>query len=192
MSSTSFTGESGRNQYLQLFATQLQNQDPLDPTKQEDFLLQLAQFSMVEGVENTNTKLDQLIALQQASAPTESATIITNGDTAWLGKEVEYLDKDNRLQTGIVSKVERSGGQVLVKIGADLIPVADVNGVSAAAGNAAPMYAELSTATALLGKEVQTAKGYTGVVTSIQQKNGNVTVLAGNRHLALAEIQTVM
>ena len=104
MASASFTAESGRNQFLQLFATQLQNQDPLEPTKQEDFLLQLAQFSMVEGVENTNTKLDKIIELQSAEAEQIEQTL-TIGDTAWLGKQVAFLDAERRTQTGLVTGV---------------------------------------------------------------------------------------
>ena len=34
-----------RNAFLRLFTTQLQNQNPLDPMKNEAFVAQLAQFS---------------------------------------------------------------------------------------------------------------------------------------------------
>ena len=51
------TAASARDEFLNLLVTQLRNQDPLDPVKQEDFLSQLAQFSTLEGVENLNTNL---------------------------------------------------------------------------------------------------------------------------------------
>ena len=42
------TAELDRNAFLKLFTTQLQNQDPLDPVKNEAFIAQLAQFSTLE------------------------------------------------------------------------------------------------------------------------------------------------
>ena len=43
------TEELDRNAFLKLFTTQLQNQDPLDPVKNEAFIAQLAQFSTLEA-----------------------------------------------------------------------------------------------------------------------------------------------
>ena len=36
--------ELGKTQFLELMIAQLENQDPLDPAKNEDFIAQLAQF----------------------------------------------------------------------------------------------------------------------------------------------------
>jgi flagellar basal-body rod modification protein FlgD len=41
-------GATGRNEFLQLLATQLQFQDPLNPLQNSDFVAQLAQFSSLE------------------------------------------------------------------------------------------------------------------------------------------------
>lgn len=46
-----------RNAFLQLLTTQLQNQNPLDPMKNEEFVAQLAQFSQLEGITNMSTEL---------------------------------------------------------------------------------------------------------------------------------------
>jgi flagellar basal-body rod modification protein FlgD len=48
--------ELGKDEFLQLLITQLQNQDPLDPVKNEDYIAQLATFS----------SLEQLIAIKDA------------------------------------------------------------------------------------------------------------------------------
>ena len=42
----------GRNEFLQLLVTKLQNQDPLSPMDDEDFIAQLAQFSSLEQMNN--------------------------------------------------------------------------------------------------------------------------------------------
>ena len=40
----------GQSQFLTLFTTQLKNQNPLDPVKNEAFVAQLAQFSQLEEI----------------------------------------------------------------------------------------------------------------------------------------------
>lgn len=52
--------ELDRNAFLQLLTTQLQNQNPLDPMKNEAFVAQLAQFSQLEGITNMSTSLDEV------------------------------------------------------------------------------------------------------------------------------------
>lgn len=46
--------------FLKLFTTQLQNQNPLDPTKNEAFVAQLAQFSQLEATTNMASQLATL------------------------------------------------------------------------------------------------------------------------------------
>lgn len=47
--------------FLQLLVTQLQNQDPLNPTDNAEFIAQLASFSAVEQQTQTNAKLDLML-----------------------------------------------------------------------------------------------------------------------------------
>jgi len=48
--------ELDRSAFLKLLTTQLQNQNPLDPMKNEAFVAQLAQFSQLEGITNSNSR----------------------------------------------------------------------------------------------------------------------------------------
>jgi len=48
------------NEFLQLLTAQLQNQDPTSPTDPTQFVSQLAQFSTVEQLVQSNTKLDTI------------------------------------------------------------------------------------------------------------------------------------
>lgn len=54
----------GKDQFLKLLVAQLQNQDPLNPLKSEEFVGQLATFS----------SLEQLIAIKESVQKLESAT----------------------------------------------------------------------------------------------------------------------
>jgi flagellar basal-body rod modification protein FlgD len=59
------TGASQQD-FLKLFTTQLQNQNPLDPTKNEAFVAQLAQFSQLEATTNMATQLTSFVSSMSA------------------------------------------------------------------------------------------------------------------------------
>ena len=50
----------GRDAFLQLFTTQLQNQNPLDPMENEAFVSQLAQFSSLEAMKGMQSSLEDV------------------------------------------------------------------------------------------------------------------------------------
>ena len=45
----------GQADFLELMVAQLQNQDPSEPMDNNQFLSQMAQFSMVNGIDSLNT-----------------------------------------------------------------------------------------------------------------------------------------
>ncbi len=53
--------------FLLMLVTQLQHQDPLSPTDATEFTNQLVQFSQLEQQISQTSKVDDLIALQQAA-----------------------------------------------------------------------------------------------------------------------------
>ncbi|MFZ8912947.1 MAG: flagellar hook assembly protein FlgD, partial [Burkholderiaceae bacterium] len=52
--------EMGQKEFLLLFTTQLQNQNPLDPMENEAFVAQLAQFSQLEATVTMGDKMTEL------------------------------------------------------------------------------------------------------------------------------------
>ncbi len=67
----------GRGDFLKLMTTQMEMQDPFDPMDTSQMLAQMAQFSQLAGVSEMGdtlksiaSKLDALVAHQQATAPT--------------------------------------------------------------------------------------------------------------------------
>ncbi len=65
----------GQADFLRLLTTQLTMQDPLAPTDNKEMLAQMAQFSALSAttesgatLEEISTKLDRLIAAQEAAA----------------------------------------------------------------------------------------------------------------------------
>jgi flagellar basal-body rod modification protein FlgD len=64
--------------FLALMTAQLKNQDPTKPVDNSEYVAQLAQFSTVSGIAESNTslaaiaaKLDQLIAATTAATPAQ-------------------------------------------------------------------------------------------------------------------------
>ena len=92
---TAKTGSSGMGQkdFLTLFTTQLKNQDPLDPVKNEAFVAQLAQFSQLEATTGMAGSLDNFVSSQAGQQITASANLI--------GKKVSVPDGPAQLTAGI-------------------------------------------------------------------------------------------
>ena len=70
------TSGMGQQDFLKLFTTQLQNQNPLDPTKNEAFVAQLAQFSQLEATTNMATQLTSFVSSQSGDRMLTGAALI--------------------------------------------------------------------------------------------------------------------
>lgn len=68
--------ELGKNEFLELMIAQMNNQDPLDPAKNEDFIAQLAQFSTVEGIENMNKSMAGMASALQSSLSVQASSLV--------------------------------------------------------------------------------------------------------------------
>lgn len=53
------TSSLGKDEFLNLLVTQLQYQDPLNPSSDTEFIAQMAQFSSLEQMQNLNTNFAQ-------------------------------------------------------------------------------------------------------------------------------------
>jgi len=76
--SSSATGSTalGKDQFLQLLVTQLQHQNPLEPTTNEDFIAQLATFASLEQLQGINTGTQTGLLMQQSVTNALSAGLI--------------------------------------------------------------------------------------------------------------------
>lgn len=88
---TKGSDELGQKAFLQLMITQLENQDPLSPQENGEFIAQLAQFSSVESLDRLNNNFDGFAqnfvanqALQASSLVGRSVSVDT--DTSYLGQ----------------------------------------------------------------------------------------------------------
>ena len=65
-----------RLDFLRLLIVQMQNQDPLEPLKNEEFVAQLAQFSSLEQLINMNESLSALNLLQSSINNSQALNLI--------------------------------------------------------------------------------------------------------------------
>lgn len=78
----------GKDAFLKLLITQLQNQDPLNPADSTEFTAQLAQFSSLEQLSNVNENLNTL-KLYQASINNAQAVSFIGKDIVSKGKALQ-------------------------------------------------------------------------------------------------------
>lgn len=77
--------QMGKTEFLTLFTTQLQNQNPLDPVQNEAFVAQLAQFSQLEASTNMSKSLESVASSMKSERFMNGANLIGKQVTAPLG-----------------------------------------------------------------------------------------------------------
>lgn len=87
---------NSREDFLNMLVVQLKNQDPLNPLEGQEFSVQLAQFSQVEGLLNINE------TLQQNSDSNDQVSMLLNNimTTTLLGKDVQTETDQFRHEQG--------------------------------------------------------------------------------------------
>ena len=108
----------GQSEFLTLFTTQLKNQDPTDPVKNEAFVAQLAQFSQLEATTSMKTSMNSLVSSMSNDRMLGAASL--------MGKQVAVPDGPVEVTATTVAQ-----GTINVPTGADGIQlqVFDSNGI---------------------------------------------------------------
>ena len=102
----------GQDAFLKLLITQIQMQDPLEPLSATEYVAQLAQFSTVEQLQNTNIRLGVLCQAQ-----------VTSQALLLVGRNVATLDD---AVSGLVEAVVFSDSQPKLLIGGQEVDPSDV------------------------------------------------------------------
>ncbi len=115
-------GSMGKTDFLNLLATQLKYQDPMNPVDNTEFISQLAQFTALETSENTRDEIAGLARLESNSF-----------GTVLLGRSVSGIDtRDSNCYlpfSGAVTAVDVSGNQVKVTVNHQEYLLSDVQAI---------------------------------------------------------------
>ena len=109
-------GNLGKDEFLKLLVAQMRNQDPMNPSKPEEFASQLAQFSSLEQLVQVNDTLGAQTESNSAmaSALNNSAAVSVLGKTVLaLGDSVEVTGAGSE---SITVGVDGSGGEATLTI----------------------------------------------------------------------------
>ena len=68
--------ELGRDEFLELMVAQLNNQNPLEPQTNAEFIAQLAQFSTVEGIQNMGRGFEDLAQSYRSSQALQASSLV--------------------------------------------------------------------------------------------------------------------
>lgn len=122
-SSTSSAAPLGKDDFLKLLVTQMENQDPLNPSDPTQFTAQLAQFSSLEQLTNINTNLKSMDSSNQLSELSMlGQKVVAQGNTFQLGTQGAQLGYELNGAAGKVQlQVQDSLGNTVATIpGSDL------------------------------------------------------------------------
>lgn len=116
--------ELGRDAFLELMVAQLNNQNPLDPTDNQAFVAQLAQFSTVEGIDRLNTSVQNVqnrfnsTSALQASSMVGQSVIVDGTKTGLLlnGGIVSGFTELEQSASNIELRIESKDGRLLESI----------------------------------------------------------------------------
>lgn len=112
--STRGSSELGKDAFLQLLVAQMKYQDPLEPSKDTEYISQLAQFSSLEQMQNLNGTMTNAQAFSYIGQ-----NVIVSTNTDGNVKEIE----------GTVDYVTLSNGKAYVGINGNLYAASDVQTV---------------------------------------------------------------
>ena len=115
--------EMGQQQFLTLFTTQLKNQNPLDPVKNEAFVAQLAQFSQLEATTAMKASMENMAKSMQGDKMLAGASMIgrkvavPNAPAMLLGGQPVQASVDlPNGADGVQMKILDNRGQVVRKL----------------------------------------------------------------------------
>jgi len=75
-SAESKSNELGQDAFLKLLITQMENQDPLSPAENTEFIAQLAQFTSVESLDKLNTNFESFATSFNSNQALQASSLV--------------------------------------------------------------------------------------------------------------------
>lgn len=176
-------GALGKDAFLQILITQLQNQDPTSPMDDKEFIAQMAQFSSLEQMQNMTKAMENLLASQEQTQLMNYSTFV--------GQEIKWheltdkVDADNKPiyneGTGIIKELKFVDGDAIFVLadGKEITPgnISSILGSNQSTQSAVPAGNPLAEASQLIGQTIQYMAGDTmveAVIEAIKSNNVNI------------------
>lgn len=111
----STAGTLGKNDFLNLLAAQLRQQNPLEPVDNSEFMAQTAQFNTLEELQKMNEMLTSVLSMNGLS---QASTLI--------GRYVTALGEGNTPIQGVVKEVTMQEGQPMLLVDDIVVPLGSI------------------------------------------------------------------
>jgi flagellar basal-body rod modification protein FlgD len=106
----------GKDDFLKILLVQLQNQDPLNPMQDKEFIAQMATFSSLEQITNMNKMMENFVNQQLGDSILKYSSMI--------GKEIEWeqpSSSENEEETpasnsGIVKSIKWKNNEIALEL----------------------------------------------------------------------------
>lgn len=197
--------ELGKNEFLELLVAQLNNQNPLEPQGNGEFIAQLAQFSQVEGIEKLNTSMGSLLSGYQSSQALQASSLVGRKVIVPTDKSVVDTSQTFRgaavlpgSSNNVYVNIYNNSGALVNRINLGAQPAGSVGFMwdgKDSSGNQLPPGTYKFEAQAAYGKET---KGLTTMLpanvdsVSLPQGGGELTLnLAGLGSIGLSKVQII-
>ena len=159
ISTTNDNGKLGKDAFLQILITQLQNQDPTSPMDDKEFIAQMAQFSSLEQMQNMTTAMGNLLSSQQETQ--------LMSYTNFIGKEVKWHELTEELDSKNIPIVNEGQGiikELMFKDGSPIFILEDgkelsPGNISSILSGEVPGQNPLVAASQLIGSKVSYTSG---------------------------------
>jgi flagellar basal-body rod modification protein FlgD len=190
----------GKDDFLRLLITQLRYQDPINPSKPEEFAAQLAQFSSLEGMQNIQTLLQSQLNAGSLSTLAMKADL----GASFIGRNV--LAAGNQIQVA-----EDGAARISVDIGTGggkaVLTIYDASGREVATKDLgfrkggrqvvetpelpSGSYTYKVSATSLSGAEVDVQTYTSGIIDGVSFSGGQVVLRSGSLEFPLDNVVEV-
>ena len=169
----------GKDEFLKILMTQLQNQDPTNPMKDNEFIAQMAQFSSLEQMTNMTQSFEKFASGQQQTQLIQYNTFV--------GKQIKWheltdkFDENNKpiinTGTGTIGSVKFLDGSVefTLEDGKKINPGNISEVISSGASANSLVEASMLIGKTIGYKDIDTEKS--GQVVSVSNKDGKINFI---------------
>ncbi|MEK3764992.1 flagellar hook assembly protein FlgD [Solibacillus sp. FSL K6-4121] len=179
-------GALGKDAFLKILITQLQNQDPTSPMDDKEFISQMAQFSSLEQMQNMTKAMENLLASQEQTQMMNYSTFVGK-DVKW-HELTDKVDADNKPiyneGTGSIKELKFVKGEAVFVLtdGKEIKPgnISSILGSDNSTQPAIPAANPLAEASQLIGQKVQYTSGdqiIEAIIEAIKTNNVNIEYL---------------
>lgn len=166
----------GKDDFLKILMTQLQNQDPMNPMQDKDFIAQMATFSTLEQITNMGKSIDRFVQAEQQNKMISYSQFVGK-EISWHKAETENGTEVVKEGTGKIAAVQfKEDNVVFVLEDGTLLEPANISQLNEHSGENAMLQASM-----LIGKTITYVgadkKEVSSLVQSVAFKNGKTTYI---------------